>query len=46
MCKKGKSLFIFLEKLGQKPRVEVMKTQVLAIDKKEIFVSALSILSG
>lgn len=43
--RKKKSLFIFLEKLGQKPKVEVMKTFVLAVDKKEIFASALSILS-
>lgn len=46
MCKKGKSLSILLEKLGQKLRVEVMKTRVLAIDKKEISVFALSALSG
>lgn len=46
MCKKGKSLFIWLEKLGQKSRVEVLKPRVLAIDKKEISVSALSVLSG
>lgn len=35
----------FLEKLGQKPRVEAMKTWLLAAGENKIYVSMLLILS-
>jgi hypothetical protein len=44
MNKKGKSLPIFLQKAGQKSRMEVMKTQILAEHKKEISITDLAII--
>jgi hypothetical protein len=40
MCKEGKSLFIFLKKLGQKSRVEAVKTWLLAAGMNKIGVAS------